>query len=99
MLSDVRLLSFASKSSCARWSSRVTCSGPREIEDRSALGAEQRALVGRGQKAGAPVERAAFHPLVVSQHDVAGQVLVLAPQAISDPRARARETRAAGCRC
>ena len=54
--------------------------GPCEIEDRGARRAEQRSLVAGRQKAGAPVERPAFHALVVAEHDVAGQVLALAPR-------------------
>ena len=71
---------------------------PLEIEDRVAFRAEERALIRRRQKAGAPVERPALHALRVAQHDVARQVLVFAPQAIGDPRPGRREARAGNAR-
>src|SRR5689334_18941718 len=65
--------------------------GPREIENRRARGAKQRALVARRQKSGAPIQRAAFHSAAVSKDDVAGEILTLAAEPVRDPRARARK--------
>ena len=68
-------------------------SGSLEVEDRAALRAEQRPLVGRGQEPRTPVQRPALDALRVAEHDEPGQVLILAPQAVGDPGARGRKPR------
>ena len=65
--------------------------GAIQVEDRVPFGAEEGPLIGGGEKASVPVEGASFDPLVVPQHDVAGQVLIFAPQAVCDPRSGRRE--------
>src|SRR5256884_5365362 len=65
--------------------------GPGEVENGRARRTEQRALVTRRQKAGAPVERAALDALAVAEHDVTGKIPALTSQPVSNPRARARK--------
>src|SRR5262249_23985445 len=52
-----------------------------EVQDWISLGTEEGPLVSGREKAGVPVERSALDSLVIAEHDVARQVLVLAPQA------------------
>ena len=42
-----------------------------------------------------PIQRAALDALVVAQHHVSRQILILAAQPVGDPRPGGRETRAA----
>src|SRR6185503_1734984 len=56
--------------------------GAVKVEDGVPLGAKESPLIGRGKKTGVPVERSPLDPLIVSEHDVAGEVLVVAPQAV-----------------
>ena len=71
--------------------SRLMPLGPVEVEDRRALGAEDRALVLGRHVAARPVLGAADRPAARVEHDdEAGQVLVHAAQAVVDPRAEAR---------
>ena len=65
-------------------------SGGARSRDRRAVVAELRALVGRGQKSGAPVLRAADDFAVVGQDHERGQVLVRGAQPVGDPRAQRR---------
>ena len=64
--------------------------GDGQVEDRLAVGAQDRALVGGRHVAARPVLGPADRPAGVVEHDdEAGQVLVLAAQAVVDPRAQA----------
>ena len=62
--------------------------GGLQVDDGVADGAEQRALVGGGHEAGAPVVGAAEGAAAVVVHDhERGQARALRPQAVGDPRA------------
>ena len=68
---------------------------PNEIVDRLTFRLEISSLVNAGKISGAPVRRVAFRktsPFRVAHHDVAGQVLALASQAVRHPRSDAGET-------
>ena len=68
---------------------------PFEVVDRQPLGVQVRPLVHARQERRAPVGRVALgQPSAarVAHHDEAGQVLVLAPQAVGHPRADARDS-------
>ena len=67
--------------------------GSLEVVDRSTGGVQVRALEHAGQERRAPVRRVALGqpPAAgVAHHDETGKLLVLAPQAVCDPRADAR---------
>ena len=73
--------------------------GIRDVQHRVALRAALHALIDARQKAAAPQRLAAVGPLPrLDQHDEARQILVLAAQAVRQPRAHARpaELRRAG---
>ena len=67
-----------------------------EVQHRLAVLLEQHAGVGRRQEAVAPGERPRHRPAARHQHDVAGQVLRLAPQPVRDPRPGAGPARRVG---
>ena len=64
--------------------------GGLDVVDRRAVGAKQRRLMTGGQKAAGEVLQAAARDDAEAQHDEAGQIVVLAAQAVVDPRAKAR---------
>ena len=70
----------------------------RRLLGRDAGVAERRPLVGGRQEGRAPVVDAAVRQ-GRADGDEAGQVLVLGPQAVGDPRAHARAGRSCRCRC
>ena len=81
----------ASRSSERAARSRRDALGVGEEQHRIALGAELDALVDGGQEAAAPARFAAVGLVLArEQHHEAGQVLVLAAQAVGEPRAHAR---------
>ena len=64
--------------------------GGQQVEDRRPLGPQRRPLVVRGQEPVAPVGRASLRVGDFGQHDEAGQVAVLAAQAVRHPRPERR---------
>src|SRR5205807_4095101 len=65
--------------------------GVAQVEDRIAAAAQRHALIARRQETAAPVHRAAARAARPAlQHDEPRQILRLAPDAVSDPRAHAR---------
>ena len=67
-----------------------------EVQHRLAALLEQHAGMGRRQEAVAPGERPRHRPAARHQHDVAGEVLRLAPQPVRDPRPGAGPARRVG---
>src|SRR5438093_2768964 len=65
----------------------------REVQDGRTLRTEQRSLIARRQKPGAPIQRAAFYALIISNHDIAWQAAVLAAEAVGNPCAGAGKAR------
>src|SRR6266852_9669441 len=70
-----------------------------EVQDRIARGAEHRALIGGGQKAGAPLRGAGegTAPRILND-DESGKALVLAAQAVRNPRTHGGKTSDDGAR-
>src|SRR5439155_25526813 len=67
--------------------------GRPQVENRTRAGTENRSLIDRWKKPGAPARSASLRrSLRLGHHDVGGKIFALAAQAVSDPRTHVRIT-------